>query len=272
MGISKDRVSIFRRSLDSSTMFVNVNGFFGSSFKNPNAGRAVVLNAITHDLFSQVGMDTKYPLWFRTGFAYYLASYSEPKNNIMLGDVTAYSARLSSMLSRSGRVKKFDASMVFSRKKDIEKTSGTSRGTWLRNTNNFYMSSFLVVHYLYADDSRRRKLVTLLEKLIDGESHESAFESAFLTSYAQFDDEMHQYITARSLNARVWNRDAIKERLNLNSEYQVSQLESIDFFRKFARSINDFDGQTFPQEIKSKLVKDLKIAYPEIFVSQQPAL
>ncbi len=89
MGMQRELVSLYTSpSVQSAYLFTNINGFFGSSFREANGGRSVVLRSIASEIFHNVGL-TSYPYWFRTGLPFYLATYSEPKNSIMLGVLKA---------------------------------------------------------------------------------------------------------------------------------------------------------------------------------------
>jgi len=117
MGLSKDLVSVHRTDNDGVvTIFTNIKGFGKASLKKSNAGRSNVLNAIASSLFTLSGVSDNYPLWYRVGFAYYLASYSEPKDKIMLGDLKHLEGRLFSLLAPGRGVADFDTQSLFSRK------------------------------------------------------------------------------------------------------------------------------------------------------------
>jgi len=98
LGLPKDLVAVYRNYPERpSYIYSNIEGFTGNSLRKGNPGRATVLNAIAFDLFDQMKMGMEFPLWFKRGFAHYLATYTETKNGIILGRLDAMQGRIYSV-------------------------------------------------------------------------------------------------------------------------------------------------------------------------------
>ena len=261
-GLDKDLVSVFASNARGETvMFADVNGFFGGSFRKSNSGRAVLLKALALKLFSDAGLnDSNYPLWFRQGFAFYLASYSEPKNSILLGSVEPYKNRISSLFTRTGALASFDTKNLFARKKRPEYISG-SRASWLTRVNRFYMESFLTLHYLYADNDRRSKMVAYLKAIQAGQDQDDAFNSAFELSYTEFNSNIRSYLNGSSMLARSMDREQVMKLVELPDEFSSERIDDAQFFKLFAGSILGLSNNSIDNESKQKFFKDYTVNY-----------
>lgn len=256
MGLSNELASVYvSRSGAPTRMFVDINGFFGNSFRKSNPGRAVVLNAVTSEIFRGAGIGAEYPLWFRTGFAYYISTYTESSNRIVLGSLEAYQNRYFSILNSAGDVSGFNTLALFARKVVSKKLAGTSTEQWLRQTNRYYMESFLTIHYLYADNERREQMVKYLNAVISGQAPDQAFRSAFTMSYTEFDKQMKRYAAGSKLLARSMDREKIQALLSLPESYAVSSIDTAEFFKYFAQGILEIGESSISSEDKQSFLK-----------------
>lgn len=264
MGLNKDWVSLYasRTGVDTQ-MFVNVKGFFGRSFRNANSGRAVVLNTVAQELFNNVGIGAEYPKWFKTGFAYYLATYTEPGKKIMLGSLEAYNNRLYSLMNQAGGVIRFDSEELFSRKKSIQLGPDKSRNQWLRESNRFYMQSFLMIHYLYSDNKLRGQMFDYLRVVVSGVSAADAMEQAFSKSFDELDKDLRKYAAGSRLSARVMLKTQVEELMTLPSSYEVSRIDDAQFFEFFAKAVLELGETGLSNQDKQSFLK----AYQQRYLS-----
>ena len=171
MGLAGEFVSVqLNRPGMPTRMFADIKGFFGYSFRVANSGRSVVLNAITQNSLNSAGIDEGYLHWFRVGFAYYLVTYTESSDRIVLGNVGAYRNRISAILNSGGGVTGFDSEALFARKTFNQKAVTGNNRKWVRQANRNYMYSFFTVRYLYADNTRRQRLIGYLRAVTLGQS------------------------------------------------------------------------------------------------------
>lgn len=264
MGLNENSVGIYNLGgAGRNRIFVDVKGLFGKSFGRDSKGRSSVLNALTKELFAEAGFRETFPAWFRTGFAYYLASYSEPKDTIMLGSVEPYKNRLSSIFNSAGAIISFNSKELFARK-NAPKRLGLSRNAWLKKVNRYYMQSFLTIHYLYADNDRRGQLVSYLRAIESGHTADKSFEDAFKLSYTQFDRDLRAYLTSSRLSARVMNRDQVLALMTIPSEFSSVTLDEASFFKQFVKDITELGEGSIPSSDKQKFIKEYKSTYPEL--------
>ncbi|MGK0374724.1 MAG: hypothetical protein ACJA2E_001196 [Arenicella sp.] len=264
MGLNDLYVSVHvKRPANSPQMFVDVKGFFGNNFKVANSGRSVVLNAVAQQLFTSAGLDQSYPLWFRTGFAYYLATYTESSDQIVLGSVEAYRYRYSTLFNQGGGLKSFNSKALLARKKLGQKAVRSSKAKSLRLANQEYMQSFFTVHYLYADNSRRKQMVDYLRAVVTGKSQDQAFSDAFSMSYEEFDKQLRRYVSGRSLSARAMDRKQIRESLIIPAaeSYSVRSIDDTEFFKLFAQAIIELQEETISNQDKQSFINEYKERY-----------
>lgn len=262
MGIDKDWVSLYsHREGIAAQMFVNVKGLFGSSFRNSNSGRAVVLNAIAKDMFSNAGLDNKFPLWFRTGFAFYLATYAEPGDKVVLGSVAAYEQRISSVFNTGGGMTSFDSKELLSRKKNDRRVDSRSNPQRLRDVNRFYMQSFLTIHYLHSSNELRKQMFTYLKLVVSGGSEEEAAKAAFSKSFQELDKDLRKYAAGSRLTARVMEKQQIESLLTLPESYQVSSIDDAQFFEYYAKALLELSESSVTNKDKQKFLKEYKKRY-----------
>lgn len=263
MGLNKDWVSLYASRTDIGTqMFVNVKGFFGRSFRKANSGRTVVLNTVTQDLFRNVGIGAAYPDWFKTGFAYYLATYTEPDEKIMLGSIEAYSGRIHSLMNQAGGIIRFDSEALFSRKKNIQRGAGQSRSQWLREANRFYMQSFFTIHYLYSDNKLRGQMFDYLNAVVSGATEADAMALVFSKSFKEFDRELRKYASGSRLSVRVMPKTEVEKLMALPSSYEVSRISEMQFFEYFAKAVLELGETSMSNQDKQSFLNAYKRRYP----------
>ncbi|MFQ3245821.1 MAG: hypothetical protein ACI9SP_002469 [Arenicella sp.] len=264
LGLPEEFVSIqLNRPGMPTRMFVDIKGFFGNSFRVANSGRSVVFNAIAQDSLNSAGIDERYPLWFRVGFAYYLATYTETSNRIVLGSLEAYTNRISAILNSGGGVTSFNSESLFARTTFNQKTSTGNSRQWLRQANRNYMHSFFTVHYLYADNTRREQLIDYLRAVISGQSQEQVFVTAFSMDYTELDKDLRQYVSGSSLSARAMDRQKVEALMALpvDESYKVSRIDDSEFFKYFAQAIIELDESTIPNQDKQSFLDAYKERY-----------
>lgn len=134
------------------------------------------------------------------------------------------------------------------------------------------MQSFLTVHNIYADENRREQLIDYLNRVLRGESKNSAFQASFGMTSSEFDSELRKYVTGRKMSARAFNKQQIINLMTLTSDYKLSRIKPDEFFRGVARGINELGETSLSNEHRSKLVRDLKALYPHILMPIRPSL
>jgi hypothetical protein len=274
MGLNDQYVSVqVHRAGTATRMFVDIKGFFGNNFKVANSGRAVVLNSVAQQLLSSAGLDQSYPHWFRSGYAYYLATYAKSSDQIVLGSVEAYRDRYSALFNQAGGLKSFDSKEIFSRKNFIQKAPGSNKNRYLRQVNRNYMESFFTVHYLYADSGRRQQMVNYLLAVVAGQSEDQAFTDAFSMSYKEFDKELRKYISGSNLSAIALDREKVRESMIIPTadSYSVSSIDDAEFFRQFAQAVIEMGEDFIPSKDKQSFLSDYKERYKPV-TTDAPAL
>lgn len=273
LGLPDEYVSVqLNRPGMPTRMFVDIKGFFGNSFRVANSGRSVVFNAIAQDSLNSAGIDERYPLWFRVGFAYYLATYTESSNRIVLGSLEAYTNRIRSILNSGGGVTSFDSESLFARTTFNQKASTGNSQQWLRQANRNYMHSFFTVHYLYADNTRREQLIDYLGAVISGQSQEQAFVAAFSMGYEELDKDLRQYVSGSSLFASAMDRQKVEALMALpvDESYKVSRIDDSEFFKYFAQAIIELDESTIPNQDKQSFLDAYKERYKPSTTEVEP--
>lgn len=253
MGLAGDLVSVqLNRTGMPARIFVDIKGFFGNSFRVANSGRSVVLNSIAQESLTSAGINEDYPLWFRVGFAYYLATYTESSNRIVLGSVAAYSSRIRAILNSGGGVTSFDSQALFARTTMNQRSVTGADRKWVRKVNQIYMYSFFTVHYLYAESARRQQLVDYLRAVTSGQTQDQAFAAAFSMDYAEFDKNLRQYVSGSSLSAQAMDRQKVEELMALPADesYKVSRIDDSEFFKQFAQSVIELPDSAISNQDK----------------------
>jgi hypothetical protein len=264
MGLPEEFVSIqLNRPGMPKRIFVDIKGFFGNSFRVANSGRSVVLNAIAQDSLTSAGVDERYPLWFRVGFAYYLATYTESSTSIVLGSVEAYSNRISAILNSGGGVTSFDSEALFARTTFSQKAVTGNNRKWLRQANRNYMHSFFTVHYLYADNARRQQLIDYLRAMASGQGQDQAFVASFYMDYSEFDNKLRQYVSGSNLFARAMDRQKVEKLIILpvDESYNVSRIDDSEFFKHFAQGIIELNESVISSQDKTSFLEAYKERY-----------
>jgi hypothetical protein len=262
MGIDENWVSLYsHREGIAPQMFVNVKGLFGRSFQNSNSGRAVVLNAIANDMFSNAGLDNKFPLWFRTGFGFYLATYAEPGDKVVLGSIAAYEHRIYSVFNAGGGMASFDSQELMLRKKNDRRIDSRSNPQRLRDLNRFYMHSFLIIHYLHSSNELRKQMFTYLRLVVSGVREEEAVKEAFSKSFEELDKDLRKYAAGSRLTARVMQKQQIESLLTLPESYQVSAIDDAIFFEYYAKALLELSESSVSNKDKQAFLKDYKKRY-----------
>jgi len=256
MGLPKTVVSTWHVDADLGTViFSDIDGFSTSSLKRPNVARSIVLQAVASSLFHQKGYRDFYPLWYRQGFTQYLASYSEPKNEIMLGSLDTIRGRLFSMLNVVGNLKQFDTKTLLSKK--TIRNEFRSKAVMLRDTNRFYMESFFLYHYMNSQPENRKKLAHYIRLTQFGGTPETALRKSFDLTFEELDDRMRSYMLGNNMYSRVFDRAQVEALLEIPAIETVTRLDTSDFLGRFARSIlhlsDSEDKNAFLREVKSLL-------------------
>ena len=261
MGLDETWVSLHTsREGIAPQMFVNVKGLFGTSFRKPNSGRAVVLNSLTQELFNSVGIDEQYPLWFRTGFAYYLATYTEPGDKIMLGSLDSYRERISSLLSHNNVIR-FDTQKLLAQKKMLTQAGFNSKNKWLLDVNRFYMQSFFTVHYFYSNNELRKQMFAYLKAVIADEVEGGAANPTFTNDFKEFDNELRSYSSGTKLMARVMDRAEVEKLLTIPTQYDVSLIDDAQFFEYFAAAVLELGESSLSNHDKQAFLRAYKQRY-----------
>jgi len=161
LGLHKDYVSYTRTRADGDTIiFSDMDGFRGNSLLNSNPGRATVFNALAYELFTDIDLRDRVPLWYYRGFASYLAGYTEQKEEFRIGEIGAMGTRLSSLFNSGGQFKTIDVVSVMSKKSFVD--SVTKKEMTLKQRQLFSVHAYLLVHYFYGDFDRRKKLANYI--------------------------------------------------------------------------------------------------------------
>jgi hypothetical protein len=274
LGLPKTTVSVYQTIPGvGAIIFARTNGFFGSQgLKRPNEGRAILLSAIASEMLASEGLTKTLPSWFITGFSFYLATYSEPKEGIMLGDPTAHRNRIYGLTNRLGHMGGLDTAELFrpAFKPNNDPSGSTSRRKKIKNSNSFYMRSFVAVHYFYADKDRRAQMFDYLAKIETGEDYTNAFEEVFEYGFEELDKRLFKYITSRHMLARVYAYEAIEPLLDVPEQSKLNPISSKEFFKKLLPTFSIMSDTLFAPEDKKALLVKIKEKYGKLF--EQPSL
>ena len=179
------------------SILVRCDGFIPSSKDKYNYGRSTVLHELVHLFLHNTSAEFAIPPWYDEGIAEYFSTYYEKDGNAIVGSVRVMRNRFRSLFKPSGAFKNFDTESLFKTTRKEMYTGNRSISHFL-SMDEFYARSFIVVSYLFGDNSRREKLSNYLSSLKKGLSVDESFEKAFKMTFGEFDQEVDGYIQGRS--------------------------------------------------------------------------
>lgn len=202
-GLNENISGVFWQRENNFAIIANGREFTSSKNGGLNEGRQTILHELVHFITQNAEFKIATPPWYAEGIAEYFGTYTEKKDQIIIGQLSLVGFRFYSMLTPSGRWQSIDVeslikapSVGFNRKKSKENDKYISQ---------FYARSFALVHYLNADPERRNNMYVYLLLLKKGYSVDQSFKAAFETTYEKMTQEVDEYIQGKYVNARVFN-------------------------------------------------------------------
>lgn len=203
MGIPKDFAGVFLNS-HGSLMFARADNFRAST-KGSNYGRQVLLHELVHVLIADTNAKIAIPPWYNEGVAEYLGSYTQKKNQIILGDLKVLEWRFGSMATNFGRrLESVDTETLFStsyRKLGVADNMNDEQDEFI---SKFYARSLATVHYFNADPERRKNMYKFLYLQKMGYGIDESFSGLFKMSYKELDQQIDEYISSKYVLARTF--------------------------------------------------------------------
>ena len=128
-----------------------------------------------------------YPAWFVEGFAEYFGTAKVEERTARVG------------YFNKGRV----SSLFIDKWLDLDELLEPRAHTLSANGYNFYAQSWLLTHYMYADEQRRQQLGDYLDRVAKGEPSAKAFEAATGSDLLSYQRAVERYAKKEKLSARV---------------------------------------------------------------------
>ena len=189
---------------------VNLNK---SKSKFGRNGRCTLFHEYVHHFVRQYS-HFRYPRWYDEGFADYLCTFQVDDGVIKVGLPVAENF---SALSR-GRwlpVK----TILDSNKEYVTEHSRTSNAAW-----QFYVQSWLMVHYFHSNAERGEQMVAYLKAANEGMPVEAAFDQSFDISMDELQKELSGYLWSKAMPYRQARFDDT----NFLPQIRIRRLEGLE--------------------------------------------
>ncbi len=187
-----------------NVIFANCDGFSSSSKERSSFGRSVVFHELVHLFLHNSSSKLVLPRWYDEGIAEYFGTYMEKDGKLIIGDPTVLRGRFYLLLKASGGYESVDTESLFKTSRKDLYSLGTSQKQVIF-FNKFYARAFLVVHYMFADIERMKKLRQYLNLLIKGLSIDESFKDAFKMTFSELDKEVNSYIEGKYIMVRTYS-------------------------------------------------------------------
>lgn len=206
---------------------------------NASESELVLLHEYAHHFMAE-NAPYMVPRWYGEGFAEYFATAKfESDGSVGLGLAAQHRAyELFNMQVRDVSIEQLLDSKLY--------VSGKSK-----NYDNFYGRSWLLFHYLFSDDARRKTLVDYLNRLNNGEAEIAAATAAFGDLKA-LDKALDSYLKKRMMYFKV-----------PRSLLRVGEIT--------VRRLSEGEEASMPVRIRSKRGVDEKIAAEVVLEAREVA-
>ncbi len=182
-------------------IFARCDWFKSSSQGGSNRGRSVVLHELVHLFMRNASLNFALPVWFSEGIAEYYSSYIEQKDKVLVGSMGVLENRLFDLRDVDGEFKRVDSESLFKITKaelNIKEGGSINDNKFARQ---FYARSVAVVHYMSSDPHLLQQMYAYLYLLKKEMAVDEAFSIAFKTTYSEFDDAVHKYVSKWTMTA-----------------------------------------------------------------------
>lgn len=182
LGVNTPRISgFYKAGAGSIAAFVGKGQ--GQVGGNNDDANHTLFHEYTHHFMLQHSR-AAYPAWYVEGFAEYVATARFEKDYTEFGGISAGRAR--TLLGQTW----LPMRQVMTSRVD---------GVPLASRGQFYSMSWLAVHYLSRDDTRRAQLRAYLGALAGGTPPEAAFTTSFGMSYDDFGKTLRRYLEGKEI-------------------------------------------------------------------------
>lgn len=263
LGFSENFAGMFVQN-NGYVIFARADGFKSSAQGKGNWGRSVVLHELVHLLVNNSSLNLARPLWYNEGIAEYFGTYLEKDSNIILGDMTVLGDRFYDMLTPAGgRFESIDSESLFKTKQsDLDFHAENTKQN--REIGKFYARSTAVVHYLNSDQTKRQQLYYYLGLINKGFSVDETFAHVFKMSYAEFDQEIQDYMFGKYVMARTF--PVGKNGIEFPSiAFNVKPIEQRRAMEILFEKIMMLPQPYITNEDRETMYKDLEKIYPDFF-------
>lgn len=263
LGLPNSAVSYtWAHAQQGTQIFADVNGLSSTSLEQINSGRATIFHALAFQLFQEASVYQRVPFWYSQGFARYLSGYNESKDVVAIGGLDAMRGRLRILFSANGHFKPVNIIDVMSRKSYKQKVTGEELSRQKRM--RFDAQAFVIVHYFYADDARRKQLSDFIGTMKSGKSTETRMVEAFGQTPEELSSEITKYAISGT-KAIAYNRDQIESILKLptDEKYQQSSLSPQAFWPIVYPAIINLSDEVLPYKHKKALYETVKQYLPK---------
>ncbi len=253
LGLPEGYVSLTNTMrLGKSTIFAEVKGFSGNSYRRSSVARATVFSSLAFKLFNDMGLTETTPFWYQEGFGQYLSGFIELDSRYEIGDLGAMGPRLQALFNPYGKLKPIDIVSLMSR----NSYENSLTGDFISDSAHalFLAQSYLLVHYLHYDEKRRGQLSEFLKLNTGDRTLEERIVEAFGVSSTQLELNLRGFVDAR-VSTLKFDRDEVDPLMRLPelAAYSQRELAVPEFWQFIYPRIADLPDQFFTYSDKKAL-------------------